>query len=359
LDPIFRTNDGSNCANVDTSTVAARRVAFSLLLNKGLIRVGMQLPAGAEFTVVRIEDPYGCAASGQISAYRRPLPSTNLRFLSTVMWDGRETFTGNSITDDLMHQAMDATVGHAQASHPPDAETLRRIVSFETGLYTAQISDNAAGRLNADGGRGGPVALSVQPFHLGINDPLGQDPSGAPFSPEAFNLYRSWMEQAVAGISEARAAIARGERLFNTKPIAIAGVAGLNDKIGQRVLAGTCTTCHNTPNSGNHSLPLPINIGVADRSRRTPDLPLYTLRCDATGAEIETTDPGRALVTGKCEDIGKFKGPVLRALAARAPYFHNGSARTLEEVLDFYESRFGLVLSTRERADLVAFLRSL
>ena len=102
-----------------------------------------------------------------------------------------------------------------------------------------------------------------------------------------------------------------------------------------------------------------LNIGVADASRRTPDLPLYTLRHRATGETVQTTDPGRAMVTGKWNDIGKFKGPVLRALAARPPYFHDGSAATLEEVVEVYDTRFHLGLSAQEKADLTAFLRSL
>jgi cytochrome c peroxidase len=65
------------------------------------------------------------------------------------------------------------------------------------------------------------------------------------------------------------------------------------------------------------------------------------------------------MITGKWADIGKFKGPILRALAARAPYFHNGSAETLEEVVEFYETRFNIGLTAREKADLVAFLRAL
>ena len=74
---------------------------------------------------------------------------------------------------------------------------------------------------------------------------------------------------------------------------------------------------------------------------------------------MQTTDPGRALITGKWADIGKFKGPILRALAARAPYFHNGSAATLDDVVDFYDTRFGIGLTAQEQADLVAFLRTL
>src|SRR5713226_8127945 len=92
LDPIFRPNDGSGCPTQDVSTVEARRNAYSLLLSKGLIRIEINVPTNAEFTVLNSVNPYGCTSTTAISAYRRPLPSTNLPFLSTVMWDGRETF---------------------------------------------------------------------------------------------------------------------------------------------------------------------------------------------------------------------------------------------------------------------------
>ncbi|HEY5366105.1 MAG TPA: hypothetical protein VIL19_06490, partial [Casimicrobiaceae bacterium] len=72
-----------------------------------------------------------------------------------------------------------------------------------------------------------------------------------------------------------------------------------------------------------------------------------------------TTDPGRALVTGKWVDIGRFKGPTLRAVATRAPYFHNGSARDLVDVVQFYNTRFNIGLTTQEQDDLVAFLLAL
>jgi hypothetical protein len=117
--------------------------------------------------------------------------------------------------------------------------------------------------------------------------------------------------------------------------------------------------CHDTPNAGNHSVPMALNIGIADASQRTPDLPLLTLRHRTTGELAQTTDPGRALVTGRWADIGKFKGPVLRALAARAPYFHDGSAATLAEVVEFYDKRFRIQFTDREKADLIAFLQAL
>src|SRR5262252_3010415 len=77
LDPIFRINDGSNCDhNIDTSTVDGRRAAYSLLLNRGLIRIALVVPANAEFTVVGVQNPYGCNDMSTLSMYRRPLPAT-------------------------------------------------------------------------------------------------------------------------------------------------------------------------------------------------------------------------------------------------------------------------------------------
>jgi cytochrome c peroxidase len=79
-DPIFRTNDGSNCDhNIDTSDVEGRRKAYSLLLNQGLIRIAIATPQTAEFQVVSVVNPYGCSDTMTLSMYRRPLPSTNLR----------------------------------------------------------------------------------------------------------------------------------------------------------------------------------------------------------------------------------------------------------------------------------------
>ena len=367
LDPIFRTNDGSNCEGADVSTVAIRRAAFSQLLTRGLIRVGIDVPAGAEFVIDSIDDPYDCGAPlTAASMYRRPLPSTNLRLLSAVMWDGRESSPTTTILQDLAKQADDATQGHAQASLHLTPEEAQAIVAFETGLFTAQASDDRAGSLHAHGATGGPVALSQQPFFIGINDPVGLNPTGAPFDSNAFTLFNAWAHADEQDeVSRTRRAIARGQQIFNTTPIVISGVAGLNNQTfsnGVTVpepFTGTCTTCHDAPNAGDHSVKAPLNIGLTDASRRTADMPLYTLRRISTGETVETTDPGRAMITGKWADVGKFKGPVLRALAARAPYFHNGSAATLDEVVAFYETRFNLHLSVQDKADLVAFLRAL
>src|SRR5579864_5324776 len=209
LDPIFRTNDGSNCDhNINTSTIEGRRAAYSLLLERGLIRIALTVPENAQFSVVSVQNPYGCNDTSTLSMYRRPLPSTNLKFLSTVMFDGREssaqtgaqkiTYATNpgDLLADLAHQAIDATTGHAQAATPPTAQQVQNIVNFEMQLRTAQAIDFRAGSLNSDGANGGPVALATQPFFIGINDSFPPsfhfNPFGTAFNPAIFDLFNAW-----------------------------------------------------------------------------------------------------------------------------------------------------------------------
>jgi cytochrome c peroxidase len=145
-------------------------------------------------------------------------------------------------------------------------------------------------------------------------------------------------------------------------PIRITGVGGLNDALGMPVIDGTCTTCHDSPNVGNHSFSVPLNIGTTDYpalpALDIAGMPVYTIQC-SNGSSSQVTDPGRAMISGKCADIGKVKGPVLRGLAGRAPYFHNGAAEGLDDVVEFYNQRFNLSLTEQQKSDLVAFLRTL
>jgi cytochrome c peroxidase len=327
LDPVFRPNDGAGSPNADVTTSAARSTAYSLLLAKGLFRIGLPIPAGAEFTLVTVDDPYGYASATELSLFRRPVPSTNLRFKATIMWDGREA--------TLATQATDATLGHAQATSTV-ADQIAEIVAFESSLFTAQTFDNGAGDL-ALGANGGPTALAQQPYTPGAT------------SPQTFTLYGAWANDP----NVKRAAIARGEVLFNTHRFQIRGVAGLSDR------GVTCSTCHDTPNVGSHSSPLPVDIGISDASRRAANLPLYTLKNSSTGATIQTSDPGLALTTGKWADIGRFEIPSLRGVAMRPPYFHDGFAATLADVVEHYDDRFDIHLDPNERADLVAFLEAI
>src|SRR5262245_34846012 len=389
-DPIFRLVDGATCPTDDVSSLGAKRRAYALLLRKGLIRIGLGMPSPTQFEIVSVDDTYRCTTNpvtgltsstpGIVSIGRRPLPAANLGFLSAIMWDGREP--------SLFSQAVDATLGHAQADEAPTPDQQQAIVDFETGVFTAQMFDTKAGALDTRGATGGPVALQrlLASFFIGINDPLGQNPSGTPFSSTIFTLFQPWASlgaaagaparpgSAMAGSmslrdpTPSRESVARGEALFNETPIAITGVTGLNDVLGQESIPGFCGTCHDTPNIGNHSVKAPLNIGVANAGADRPPrldisgLPVFTLQCVSgplSGQTFVVTDPGRAMISGNCADIGKVKGPILRGLAGRAPYFHNGSAATLADVVNFYDRRFGIGFTDQQKQDLVAFLRSL
>lgn len=365
-DPLFAALDGTNCPGLKTTTLADRQAASSLLLRKGLIRVALTPPAQAQFTVASVSNPYGCTSTTSVSVYRRILPSANLSFLTTVMWDGRESANTPTMTVSLLQQAKDAILGHAAATATPASGTLQEIVTQELGFFSAQTSGNRAGALNVGGAKGGVSALSQQSFTPGGNDPFGPAAPAPGVTPApVFSLFGSWASLAGASPgAQAQASIARGEKIFNTRPILLRGVAGLTDQRDRRgaplnAVTGTCGTCHNAPNVGASTVGRLFDTGVSRPERQSGDLPVITLRNKTTGALIQTTDPGLALTTGLWSDVNRFKTPGLRNLAARAPYFHDGSAPSVEAVVNFYNNRFGLNLSTQERADLIAFLSSL
>jgi cytochrome c peroxidase len=119
---------------------------------------------------------------------------------------------------------------------------------------------------------------------------------------------------------------------------------------GLRVFRGraNCTACHLGPTLTDEQF---HNTGVAWGDGRL-------------------VDEGRASVTGRDRDRGAFKTPTLREVARTAPYMHDGSLATLEDVIDFYD-RGGtpnpsldpeirpLKLTPSEKRALLAFLQSL
>lgn len=384
LDPIFRPIDGANCnQNVDISNLPGRRTAYSLLVQNGLVRVTLPVPANAEFEVLSVNNRYGCDNKELLSLYRRPLPVTNLRALTEVMWDGRGSSvrTGTQpitpatnpadLVKDLTQQVEEAGRLHLQTRRRLSRRQEESIVDFELSLATAQTFDSQAGVLNADGAQGGPLALAKQflpAFVVGINDPRGGEPHS--IKPEdAIRLYDAWSRlpygrvynqfpPAADAQSKRRDSIARGQVLFDQKPFNITDVPGLNDEQHLPSITGACGTCHDSPNVGNHSVGVFFKIGIddPDSSLDVDHLPVIRLRNRHTRETKVTTDPGLALITGQWTDVGKMKVPTLRGLAARAPYFHNGAARALADVIDFYDKRFHIHFSPQEKEDLIAFL---
>jgi hypothetical protein len=347
----------------------------------------------------------------QIWSHRRPLPTTNFEFLTTAAWDGQDTRQSpspvlRSTRDGVFDIAKAAIRGRqtgpsliAPDGHVYTDEELNelsdQLTDFMFSLFAAQDRVHGARRLSARGATGGVVNLAQQPFSFGINDVLQGDlmvctqndhrkpcrrkPAGTvvltgmPFTPIIFTEFHAWQGDA----NPLRASIARGQALFNAVRLTISGVGGLNNANpilpdGSTLtpalpasFPGSCGTCHDSPNVGNHSTRLPINIGISDEEpaglgrAAVVELPLFILTRNADGAMARTTDPGRAVLSGLFAHIGQFKGPILHGMSARAPFFHNGMAATLEEVVDFYHARFDAHFTEQEKADLVNFLKSL
>lgn len=318
--PIFNLLDANNPER-DLSTVEGRWAGYSMLLSRGVFRRGGAPRADREWDIIAVDDPHGYANVNRIVQWRRAMPTINFHLGSTtVNWDG-----GNSIGADqragLINQATRNVTG-GQQGRPAPPEVIAEIVDFESALATAQSVSFAAGLLSAGGARGGPEALSQMTPAEG-----------------RFNLFDAWMNSR----NPARAQIARGQELFN------------NPNSG----GGSCSGCHNSANNGTNVANLLFDIATASAETRTPDLPLYTIRNRTTGEERRLTDTGRGNVTGLWRDLGRFKTPTIRALAARAPYFHNGTAATIEDVVRHYETHLGFVFTDQGRRDLVAFLKAL
>jgi cytochrome c peroxidase len=378
-DPLF-VFDGSDCLPPGVPNHHRFRDSTQML-SKALIRIEIGVPATADYTLTAFVDPLRCPtppSAASLRMYRRPLPAANTAFLSTVMWDGRENVnkpnnTVALIQADLANQSNDATLGHAQAAAPlPDADR-QAIVGFETNLFNGQ---RVLGLLPLDlaGAHGGGTYLhdsTLPSFFIGINDVLGcaipgscEPGKSATFSSVIFDVYAAWEAKPPTPLA---ASIGRGEVLFNTRSFPIDNVRGINgpdDTLGlPSPFMGFCGTCHDSPNVGNHSTSLPIDIGITTADPvgglDVARLPRYTFTQNGTGRTITVTDPGRGLISGRFVDLGKTKGPNLRGLAARPPFFHNGSAKDLPTLVDFYDVRFHIGFSDQEKRDLVAFLSAL
>jgi cytochrome c peroxidase len=368
-DPLFAPVDGSDCPLTQNGDPAHNSTA---LMNNALIRITLPIPLNAEFRLNGFADPHRCAvppSANGLYMYRRPLPSTNLPFLATVMWDGREN-TQTTISADLNQQANDATLGHAQATQPLTSAQTQAIFAFENTLFTAQtVLTTSLGTINlTDGVNGGPayLALTVAPaFTIGINDTFSPT-----FTNRAFTIYSAWEPTSAqfASLTSLQQSVGRGEALFNTRTFSITNVDGLNglNDVSQAPITGTCTSCHDDPEAGNHSVSLALNIGTSDASSKSPagqvldisHLPIYTFVNNTTKKVITVTDPGRGLITGKWKDVGKVKGPTLRGVASHEPLFHNGSA-SITTLISFYNLRFSIGFSPQDRADLANFLKAL
>ena len=401
-DPLFAAIDGSNCPNLPQQDPASH----SLLLKRGLVRVAMPWPPKAadgsaidpEFTLEVVRDPFGCNNSREyglasptpmVSVYRRPRVVANAKYVEhnafgvgmfvgkNGMPAARDPDTGRPVSMNIMSdaraptlkvQAMDAMRTHLQgAALTP--EQIAQITDFERRVFVAQEMRDGAGSLTTPDG---PKAFG--PRNLAKGDPgvLGNNTTRF-----VFPMGDAWKDRQPDDVAEMRASIRRGHDVFFFRTFWIRDSMHLNTVGLGNPTKRTCATCHGMHMTamdvangwmdiGTTNLPWAKEVPENPWEDETPELPLFKVTCKKEvpehpylGRVIYTQDPGRALASGKCNDVGTMVMQQFRGLAARAPYFTNGSAATLRELIDFYDRRYNIQYSEQEKRDLEHFLGSL
>jgi hypothetical protein len=405
-DPIFAAVDGMNCPDLPPGDPKSH----SLLLERGLVRVFLPWPpqrddgtrVEPEFSIEVVRDPSGCnlnprfgvnSPTPTVSVYRRPRPAANTKYfthhnfgvfpfvgkgpLATV----RDPETGlptamNMMADarvsTLKTQAVSAAQTHLQVAGALDAARLQQIVDFESQVFAAQVSHRAAGSLMEPGG---PPGLGVRNLASGAAGVLGNNTTQW-----VFPVGEAWKALPAGAVprdierNRMRESIARDHDVFMFRTFWIKDVQHLNTVGLGNPTKRTCSTCHGMHMTGMDVANGWMDLGVTNLpwareeplnpwNERKPQMPLFKITCKATapphaflGRVIYSQDPGRALVTGKCVDVGSIVMQQFRGLAARAPYFSNGSAETLRDLVDYYDRRFNIGYTSQEREDLINFL---
>jgi len=389
-DPLFQVSDGANCPNLPRG----EQKSHSLLLERGVFRVSLPWPPkrpdgtqiDPDFTLEVVADPTGCNTSPvyglkspipMVSVYRRPRMAGNLRYVEksgqslnfksmtplerdpvsgehssmAIMSDARAT--------SLRAQAVEAAGVHMGLSNFTPQE-LERLVDFERKLHVAQNASTIGGRFDAPNT---PKALGVNAMVKGTAQYIGNDRNTG-----VFFFFNEWKKPVRPGDAqgEFRASVARGYDVFFLKPIWISDTYGINHlPLAGNPYKQTCAFCHSTQLTGGDDVPGWMDIGTNNfpNTAASPDLPTFKLTCKDTtaphpfmGRVIFTHDPGRALVSGKCQDAGGVVMQQFRGISARAPYFTNGGAKSLREVVDFYDRRYRIGYSDQEKQDLINFL---
>ena len=393
-DPLFAAIDGSDCPDLPQ----ADRASHDLLLDRGLFRIARPWPPRdaegrpvvPDFDIEVVRDPTGCnlsprwglaSARPAVSVFRRPRPVANFKYILAMGFaiDPKaglplplDPETGRPSSHNLMADgralSLDAQMREAAGSHLEMTRALSRkdiarIVDFETRVYVAQQSDARGGGLDLAGAGGGPATLAAsEPGHLGSQGVAVWSEFAPWETPDAARD---------AGLTDDqrafRASVARGAKLFRDRTFLISDSAGINSPIGfGNPVRNSCVFCHNMSQMGMDVAPGQVDLGTTNLPFADPQrgLPLFKVTCRGAphphyGRVIFTHDPGYALTTGRCADVGRITLQSLRGLSARAPYFSNGSAADLRAIVDFYDRRYDIGYTERDKQDLVNLMRAL
>jgi hypothetical protein len=391
-DPMFAPVDGSNCPDLPQEQAASH----SLLLQHGLFRVFRPWPPRAHdgtamephFTIEVVRDPTGCNTSKKyglqsstpmVSVYRRPRPVTNLKYVTSMGFAFEpknglplplDPETGKPTSFNLMAdarnmtlstQATEAILVHLQSNGAPDKRVVQQIIDFESQLFTAQSHDRFGSALTEHGAQGGPKMLQNS---LAGDLQYAGNPIWSEFLP--------WSKlPADTGNDEQRKyreSVARGAEIFAKRTFLVWDSAGITSMQFGNPVRNSCAFCHNMARTGMDVAPGQVDLGTTNEpfAKPAPELPLFKLTCKPDrkahphlGRVVYTQDPGYALTTGRCIDIGKITIQQMRGLSGRAPYFSNGSAKTIREIVDYYDQRYNIGYTEQEKQDLTHLMEVL
>ena len=335
-DPLFRPIDADDFReHGDAANV------YSNLVENGLVRVTLPLPLN-----VRLIDPASCPAPDPVAC--QPTDETTVDLWRAVMPVNNVVITGPDNVPPIWPPAPRAAIMGIDPNGP------NRQGGYQHDARFGTLQEQARGALLAH------AQATVEP-------PAGMLDDLAAFQRTLFS------SPALETLADA---IASGATPFPDPDPELTDL----EQRGKAVLNRSCAQCHggvlhpsgSTPDAGiprpirarYHNIqtacPRPTTDGFAPcPPRLAHNARIYRLTL-ANGSYqfVTTSDPGRLLLTGQPADLSAMDTTQLRGISRTAPYFHNNSAATLEEVLDHYEAFFRSVARTSPSPNLPAIVSS-
>jgi cytochrome c peroxidase len=314
-DPLFRPVDAD-----DFRVNGENASDFSNLIENGLIRVSMPLPAN-----VRLIDPITGQPTDEteVDLWRAVMPVFNVAITGpdgvAPMWppgaprvpimgiepngpNRQGGYQHDARFGSLQEQARGALLAHAQVAVEPPERMLDDLAAFQQTLFSSPAVE--------------VLAQAIRTGSTTFPDP----------DPELNEL-----EQQGKVIFNRSCAQCHGGVLHPSGSTPDATLPGIRTIVRYHTILTACPRP-----AGDGFVPCPTRLA---RNARTYRITL----ADGTFQFVTTSDPGRMLLTGQPADIGAMDVTQLRGIGRTAPYFHNNSAATLEDVLDHYDAFFARV----------------
>jgi len=316
------------------------------------------------------------------------IPADNLQSAEKIAL-GKQLFNDKRLSlDGSISCASCHNKGRAFTDGQPVAVGIKQQTGFRNAptvvnaaFYQALFIDGRAGSLEDQA-----LGPFLNPIEHGLKsrqqiaDIVNQDAYYQKQFSEVFNVTDSTAEQVAQAIASFERTLIAGNSAFDRYLFGRDRQAlTTSEARGMRLFRrkGNCANCHEI--SGKDALFMDnrfynLGVGFAKVNSQIAEF-VQTLRAGENADEFAFTEAqraelGRFNVTHIIADIGKFKTPTLRNIALTAPYLHDGSAKTLEEVVEYYDKGgdknpfldsaiFPLHLTDQEKQDLVAFLKAL